>query len=384
MEATEEQRELLSRITQQAREDLFDEAREVLRRGLSSKPSKLVIIVGAGVSKATVGAPGWSELLLNGCKFAMKSNPLGKAEIGLIRLPLKDDPIQAANDLQRIIGPQNFATLMKDTFSPYHTNPEGVDKGLYHILSVLRDAGARIATTNYDTIIEDVLRLKPVDWTDLQIEEFFESDTSVADCMVLHIHGVYTNPANVIFGSADYDALRDVRRRQKAEVNRLELFMQYALQQCHVLFIGCNGTLSDPHFTQLFDFIKLMDLPTGRRQVLLCTDEDYVLQVATKKAPDSVSLAPYGDFASLGAAIKRLFPDEFGTENGRNDLTLLARVEALCDIYAEEFLGRILETLARMKCATIQDDYRREDNALTKAVCVCTVPSAQGWFLTSS
>lgn len=370
MEATEEQRELLSQITQQEREDLFDEARKVLRRGLSSTPSKLFIIVGAGVSKATVGAPGWRELLLNGCKFAMKSNPLGKAEIGLIRLPLKDDPIQAADDLQRIIGPQNFATLMKDTFSPYHTNSEGVDKGLYHILSILRSAGARIATTNYDTIIEDVLRLEPVDWTDPRIEEFFKSDTSIADCMVFHIHGVYTNPANVIFGSADYDALRDVRCRQKAEVNRLELFMKYALQQCHVLFIGCGGTLSDPHFTQLFDFIKLLDLPTGCHQALLCTDEDYVFQVATKMAPVSVSLAPYGDFALLGEAIKRLFPDEFRTENGRNVLTVLGRVEALCDIYAEEFLCRILETLARMKGATIQDDYRREDIALTKAVCV--------------
>ncbi|RSH83034.1 hypothetical protein EHS25_005744 [Saitozyma podzolica] len=175
-------------------------------------------------------------------------------------------------------------------------------------------------------------------------------------------NGVYTNPAYVIFGSADYDALREVRRRQRTEIYRLELSMQYALHQCHVLFIGCNGTLSDPHFTQLFEFIELMDLPTGCRQVLLCTDEDFVLQVATKKAPNSVSLAPYGDFTSLGAAIKRLVPDEFGTENGRN----VARVEALCDIYTDEFLGRILETLARLKCATIQDDYRREDNALTK------------------
>jgi hypothetical protein len=72
----------------------------------------------------------------------------------------------------------------------------------------------------------------------------------------------------------------------------LEHWLHDAFVGKNVLFVGGGDTTSDPHFTQLFQFLQRINEHGKPRHVHLCADKDY-LQLQGQMPPP-VFLVPYG------------------------------------------------------------------------------------------
>ena len=71
-------------------------------------------------------------------------------------------------------------------------------------LTALKDLGVRIATTNYDGVLERFLGLEPVLWQDAAAAEAVLGGRRDA---VLHLHGHWRTPSSVVLGMGDYGRL---------------------------------------------------------------------------------------------------------------------------------------------------------------------------------
>ena len=64
-------------------------------------------------------------------------------------------------------------------------------------------------------------------------------------------------------------------RRRRGEVERLRHHLHNTLTGKQVLLVGCGGTTSDPHFTELFQTLEKINPHGMPRHIPLCTDKDY-------------------------------------------------------------------------------------------------------------
>src|SRR5262249_19068063 len=97
-----------------------------------------------------------------------------------------------------------------------------------------------IATTNYDSLIEQVSGLPQVTWKDgVRVERLLRGD----DPGVLHLHGYWGDPSSVVLGISSHEKVLGDEHAQA---------MQHALRAFRtLLFVGCGAGLADPNFGAL-------------------------------------------------------------------------------------------------------------------------------------
>jgi hypothetical protein len=113
------------------------------------------------------------------------------------------------------------------------------------LVRVLASLGAKLATTNYDNMIEAGTGRSSITWRDWALAtSFFREPTQD----VLHLHGHYRQPDSIILGARSYD-----------EVCRDE-FVQTALRGLMIsgtlVFVGCGTGLDDPNFGVLLEWVR--------------------------------------------------------------------------------------------------------------------------------
>jgi len=269
------------------------------RETLISEVAKrqVTVLVGTGVSVHSAGvAPSssWKGLLTEGIDYCQEwANPrpsdekVARQRERLVTSGL-DDLLAVATDVESSLGGSGGGLLrkfLKETVGTLRAKNHEMLEGI----KAFHEAGAIIATTNYDGLLEEALNLQAVPWTHAaDVEHVIRGRSSG----VLHLHGWWREPESVVLGIRSYDAVRGSEHAQM--VQKL-----IALGRT-IIFIGYGSGLEDPNFGTLLHWMA--DLPqSGMQHFRLCRDgEEDRLRAEHAKDP-RISVLPYGkDYRDLG------------------------------------------------------------------------------------
>ena len=235
--------------------DSVDELRTLLKQDL------IVPVVGAGVSIATAGVPGWYKLLRTGLSHLKTRRLLSRSkEIEIEGALQQNELTKAATILQKEMGAPGgeYAAWLRHQLDD--ANWQISDTLL--ITEILDLPCKLLATTNYDKLLErydassrqTVVQTQPLSMVD-----------GIRRGGIFHLHGVYSDPKSVVLGDSDYDeALSNPAYRSAIEA----IWMTKSL-----LFIGCSfDGITDPDFSKLFEWATKTFGPTPHRHFALMLD----------------------------------------------------------------------------------------------------------------
>jgi SIR2-like domain len=261
---------------------LVDDLRRQLARG------RVVAIVGAGVSvAATRDSPvaSWLGLLEDGisrCEELFLTLPDGWGE--KLRMQLRSGDIEGllavADDVARALGAPRggeYRRWLRETVG--QLEPEQPE-----VIEALRDLDVRIATTNYDSLIEQVTGQDAVTWKeDARVERVLRGD----EPGVLHLHGHWEDPESIVLGIRSYD---DVLGDEHAQ------FVQRAIIAYNsLLFVGCGEGLEDPNFSALRRWLGEIFAGSEYRHFRLALDGEARALAAEHGSAERIAVVPYGE-----------------------------------------------------------------------------------------
>jgi hypothetical protein len=108
-----------------------------------------------------------------------------------------------------------------------------------------------VLTTNYDRLLEEASDHQTLYWAQT-VETRRAANIDEQLRVVIHLHGVATNPESVILSSWQYQRLIDDKQVQ---------FWQEVLLSRQLLFIGCGSGLDDPNIGPALEFIRAQSSP---------------------------------------------------------------------------------------------------------------------------
>jgi hypothetical protein len=112
------------------------------------------------------------------------------------------------------------------------------------ILSALIELGIPIATTNYDTLIDDYQETAPITWSDLpRIQAALRRQTNE----IIHLHGHWRSAKSVVFG---YESYATVIGDHAAQA-----LMRAMISVQTLVFVGAADGLTDPNFSGLLEWL---------------------------------------------------------------------------------------------------------------------------------
>lgn len=210
------------------------------------KEDKVIPVVGAGVSFAAAGLPGWKGTIQNGLAYASArrladNSTLIKAEGFLNDNKLTD----GANLMKQILNAPGhpFADWLEDLFGNVETASSDLIDSINNLSAPI------ILTTNYDDLLyakNKVYNKKIYDWS--QHEETTRALIKKNE-LLLHLHGIYSKPKTIILSSDDYISLN---REMGYKTVLQKLWSEY-----HFLFIGCSRDgVMDEDFSTIFKFLN--------------------------------------------------------------------------------------------------------------------------------
>ena len=170
----------------------------------------VLFIVGTGVSIGSTRAPcvSWRGLLENGLEWCVTQHRFEKL-VEATRGPLKGilpswqarnlrkTSFVAASEIERLLGgPEDgdFANWLESSVGQVKQE----NRDVLDVLCDLERLGIRLATTNYDTLLEDASGLTAYTWRD-QHQGWVQKVVRGKQRGIFHIHGVWTEPESVVF-----------------------------------------------------------------------------------------------------------------------------------------------------------------------------------------
>lgn len=248
----------------------------------SIKRGELVAVFGTGSSLALtegrVGSLSWRGWIEDGYRYGQKLGRIKPAQAKSWKAQLRSDDIDdllgaAEFVCRKLDGPAGdlYARWFEEGFSSVKSSNDRMQRALAGMVN----AGIPICTLNYDTLLEDVLDLPSIDFTEVsKVTNWVRREQPG----VLHLHGVWNKPATCLLGIRDYssalgDEVRELIQRSLGAFRRL-------------LFIGCGDTFADPNFSALIRWLR------GRVQTAAL--RHYALVVADEAAKRHKDLAWQG------------------------------------------------------------------------------------------
>ena len=259
---------------------------------------RAIAIIGAGVSMgATSDAPAasWTQLLEDGISRCEK---LGRTSVGWgdrQRAALQsdlDDLLGVAEQVARKLGYPNgreWALWLRDTVGALRLRDE-------FVLTALRDLDIRVATTNYDGLLEQAFgRPQHVTWqAPAKVLEVLRGERDA----IIHLHGHWDEPASVVLGIRSDEQVLGSEFGQALQEG-MSLFGT-------VVFIGCGDGLNDPNFSALREFMTRN--PGWHRHFRLELDSRCA-DLRKEHAGDGISVIGYGEtHRHLAPFLRRLIP----------------------------------------------------------------------------
>jgi hypothetical protein len=272
---------------------------ETLKRlRLALKDKRLVILVGAGVilsatsdaSRRPIPRLTWSGLIANGLDYLVEG---GYIEASNRRTKQAYDSLKH-NDPESLLDAANIMTSQMRENGQLPTWLESVFGTLYQkirhpaifeVLQALRQKGAMLLTTNYDDLLERFCNMRRIGRSNQDELLLFQRGDLDG---VLHVHGSYHEPDEVVLDSTNYYQVKQSNEVQ----NILRAFLEYNT----ILFVGCGSGLEDPNFGTLLRWAAERQENIPNRHCLLVRDNDSLrhrLLVRLKYGPGYEDLAPY-------------------------------------------------------------------------------------------
>jgi len=240
-----------------------DELRNDLR------DQRVIVLVGSGVSIASTGsAPtsSWTGLIRNGLDRveAITKPPAGfranvEADIEFARVSGTTTPLIAAAEkvtrsLQAVDGA--YEDWLRDAIGSLRVS----SPGLIEAIGLL---GQPILTTNYDNLLEEVLRRDRVTWREAsQIHAAVLAKTTD----IGHIHGHWRDPASVVFSAQMYGA--------QGSNDAIQALQQAIALTRKLLFVGCGDGTDDPNIGALLDWASSIVPSDQSKHYRLCTSAE--------------------------------------------------------------------------------------------------------------
>ncbi|CEA09507.1 hypothetical protein BN1051_02877 [Arthrobacter saudimassiliensis] len=281
------------------RRDILTDYRQRLLNKLEH--GQVVAVVGAGVSMAITGnAPtaNWVGLIRHGINYAAPFTSMDRwSELKKSSL---DSALQANNTQELVLTatsiasqlknhPQRYTDWLREAIGELPVEHEDVA----HALAALQ---IPILTTNYDTLLEKVLRLEAVSWKETEaMRELFNNSTSRT---IGHMHGIWDDPSSVILSESDYARLTLTESAQFLQQS------QYASKS--FLFVGCGEGLADPNFTNMLKLHREMFPESRGDHFRLCLSSE-LPTIEANHLDDDIRVISYGEsFEDLPAFLTDL------------------------------------------------------------------------------
>lgn len=276
---------------------------EDIRRAAAG--GKLIVILGAGASMALTPrsnkALSWTALVQSGLDYGhirglindeqhqRNASALGSSDI--------DDLLGVAEFVGRKLqAPQGdaYARWMRNVFEGWKPEPGGMQNAL----RAMDGQKIPIATLNYDTLAETCNGVPAIDFADTEALMGWARREREG---VLHLHGVWTNPANCIFGIRDYHS---------AVTDETRLLVQRSLSSFNqLLFIGCGDTLTDPNFSSLIDWLRQHIGANAPQHYALVRSAEVRSKLSDARWRGFVEPISYGDdYSELPGFLLNCFP----------------------------------------------------------------------------
>jgi hypothetical protein len=214
----------------------IEKIRQLIRENM------IIPVVGAGVSHATAGLPGWFGLVKDGLQYVKEKqldyeNLIEVAQNFLDQNRLTD----AATIVKKLLNAPDhpFSDWLTDLLGKPAVHSTELIESIQNLCLPI------IATTNYDDLLNEVglnQNTNIYDWS-----EFEEIQRALLDGQkcIFHLHGRYRKPNTTIFGADDYYKLT-------SEIGYKTLLQQLWMNK-HFLFIGCSrdGVMDNDFMTVL-------------------------------------------------------------------------------------------------------------------------------------
>ncbi|MGP4957392.1 SIR2 family protein [Pseudomonas helleri] len=242
------------------------------------KPSKdTILVVGTGMSMALTNGKyaqlSWTGLIRSGFHYAVEIGKIeqGKADRWLMLLegsPSTFEILHVAGVLSERLADNSgydYTMWLRKEFN----DVEVQNQELARTIKTLSDAGMKICTLNYDSLLETVTKLPPVYMTESdEVVEWFKGERQG----ILHLHGHWKKPSTCILSSQDYQATIQSSTRN--------FFQQHLTVFENLVFVGCGGTFEDPNFDKTLGWLREELKSTSHSTFALVKDSE----VSTRKA----------------------------------------------------------------------------------------------------
>ncbi|CAF1035552.1 unnamed protein product [Rotaria sp. Silwood1] len=215
-----------------------------------------VIFIGAGVSMYTTNGEQevshWNGLLKHGLQRCYQSGWINDKELEDFNNRFKSNTVEvndflhAADRIKYCFKQQSEVRkdnvykiwLMETVGKLLAKKPE--------LIKAIGELGSPILTTNYDSLLENVLDRRPLTWKNYYNDGFKHSLENLKH-YILHVHGYFQEPDSMIFTSDAYN------RFCKNEFGQSNL--KAFLHKKALVFIGYDSEMFDPKLSNLLKWI---------------------------------------------------------------------------------------------------------------------------------
>jgi SIR2-like domain len=261
--------------------DHINHLRSLLNKG------RVLPVVGTGVSYLSTGGDSmstWGGLINNGIGFVANNvADIPENWSNSISSTNSTDAttlIEMADEIESRLGDAGSDAFFKWLHGSVGTlrakRPETI--------KAIGKLGRIVATTNYDSLIEDAIGGPPVTWLNRsKLHQVIRGD----DYGVIHLHGYWEEPNSLIFSSKSYKRI--------TEDDFSQTMLRSLVVMHSLLFIGFGSGLSDPNFSRLRTWMRswVRYSPYGHFRLVRSQEYDEM----SKVHPDSERILPivYGD-----------------------------------------------------------------------------------------
>lgn len=270
------------------------------------KPSKdTILVVGTGMSMGLTNGKysqlNWTGLIRSGFQYAVEIGKISqsKADTWLPLLevePTTSDLLHVAGFLSDSLskgGGFDYTKWLRKEFSEVEIH----NQALANTVRALADAGVKICTLNYDSLLESVTSLSPVYMTDSEeVIEWFNDERKG----ILHLHGHWKKPNTCILSSQDYKTtIQDSTRN---------FLQQHLTVFGKLVFVGCGGTFEDPNFDKTLGWLRDELKSTKHSTFALVKNSEVTARKADAAWKNIVEPIGFGrDHSTLGTFLDGLF-----------------------------------------------------------------------------
>lgn len=270
------------------------------------KPSKdTILVVGTGMSMGLTEGKysqlAWTGLIRSGFRYAVEIGkiPQAKADTWLTLLsaaPTTTEILHVAGFLSESLSAGNgfdYAKWLKNEFSEVDIH----NQALASTIRTLSDAGVKICTLNYDSLLESVTNLSPIYMTDTDdVIEWFTGKRKG----ILHLHGHWKKPDTCILSSQDYQTTIQSSTRNFLQ-QHLTVFQ-------NLVFVGCGGTFEDPNFDKTLSWLREELKSTQHSTFALVKDSEVTARKADPAWKNIVTPIGFGpEHSFMGPFLNGLF-----------------------------------------------------------------------------